>query len=120
MKRFVIGTMLGCAALIIWASRGHSQELPSVGMPTDSMGFLCPKSENVHAFLDKLQPDMDFDQAKAIGKETSCTYMETAGIIKSNDEEYTNRLGDTFAIISITAEDKVYFTWKLMKRGVPS
>jgi hypothetical protein len=121
MNNYVIGAaMIAATGFLVWCGSAHSQEMPSVSMPTDAMGFLCQKAESVHAFLDRLEPDTDFDQAKLIGKDNSCVYMETAGIVKSNEERFTNKLGDTFAVIAITAEDKVYFTWLLLKKATAS
>lgn len=118
MKRFLIVTlMVTITVIIILAGRARAQE---AGAPVTVTGFLCGNAKDVETMLDKITPDMDFDEAKALAKSTTCSFREAAGIIKSFDGRYTNSRGDLFAIVSVTAEDKVIFTWKLLKLGVPS
>lgn len=111
------GLMVACTLAIIWAGRSKAQE---IGMPVDMTGFLCDKEDDVRAFLDKMRPDMSFDEAKEVAKGTSCTFTQSAGIIKSMDGRYVNRLGSTFAIIAVTAEEKTLYTWRLLKTAAPA
>lgn len=118
MKRFlIVALMVTITVLIIIAGRARAQE---AGMPVSMAGFLCDSAKDVETMLDKITPDMDFDEAKALAKSTTCSFREAAGIIKSFDGRYTNQRGDLFAVVSVTAEDKVIFTWKLLKRGTPT
>ena len=117
-RQLLIGAgMIAATALIVLAGSARSQE---VGTPVDMTGFLCDSDADVRTMLDRMEPDLDWDQAKERAKGTSCAYDQKAGIIKSSDATYTNTHGDTFAIIAVTAEDKVLYTWRLLKTGTPT
>ena len=118
MKKFLcISLMVAVMVVLIVVGRAKAQE---VGMPVSMTGFLCGSAKDVETMLDKMEPDLDFDQAKLLAKGTSCEFTEKAGIIKSMDDSFTNKRGDTFAIIAVTAEDKVLWTWRLVKTGTPT
>jgi hypothetical protein len=114
-RQYAIGAaMIAAVFVIILAGTARSQE---VGMPTLMTGFLFESEADVDALLDKMEPNIDFDEARERAKGTGCAFSQSAGIVKSVDGTYVNKAGDLFSIIAVTAEDKVLYTWRLLKAG---
>ena len=115
MNKYVIGGLVVAnALLVIYEGVAKSQE---VGMPVAMTGFLCEDDTGVRSMLDKMHPGADFEEAKEMAKGTSCNFKQTYGIVKSTDGRYVNAMGDSFMIIAVNAEDKVLYTWRLMREA---